>query len=159
TCDIWTAPCFANSEMNLTGKNAVMAWKVEKGSVDNVDLKGLGVVAVLAAPDTLGQKQSGPAKSVLIVDTKATKAQQEALVRLAKQRGGELLKNVVEVQTAPIDLTSCECKGGTCADLKVGSVARIETRCIDGHNDKICGNEPAFYPPLVKNTKAKAAVA
>ena len=31
TCDIWTGPCFANSEMNLTGKNAVMGWKIDKG--------------------------------------------------------------------------------------------------------------------------------
>ena len=23
TCDIWTGPCFANAEMNLTGKHAV----------------------------------------------------------------------------------------------------------------------------------------
>ena len=24
TCDVYTAPCFANAEMNLTGKHAVM---------------------------------------------------------------------------------------------------------------------------------------
>jgi len=159
TCDIWTAPCFANSEMNLTGKNAVMAWKIDKGTVNNVDLKGLGVVAVVAATDTLGQQQTGPSKAVLIVDSKANKAQREALIHLAKQQAGDLLKNVLDVQSASIDLTACECKDGTCANLKVGKVARIETRCIDTQHDKVCGNESAFYPPLAKNTKAKAAVA
>src|SRR3982074_2167679 len=58
TCDIWTAPCFANSEMNLTGKHAVMAWKVEKGIVNGVRLDGLGVAAIIAATDTLGMKQT-----------------------------------------------------------------------------------------------------
>jgi hypothetical protein len=159
TCDIWTAPCFANAEMNLTGKNAVMAWKIDKGTLNDVDLKGLGVVAVLAASDTLGQSQTGPTKAVLIVDSKANKAQRDALIRLAKQQGGDLLKNVLDVQTASIDLTACQCKDGTCANLKVGTVARIETRCIDAQHDKICGNESAFYPPLAKDTKAKAAVA
>src|SRR5262249_2388031 len=49
TCDVWTGACFANAEMNLTGKNAVLGWKVEKGALDNVALDGLGVVAVVQA--------------------------------------------------------------------------------------------------------------
>jgi hypothetical protein len=159
TCDIWTAPCFANAEMNLAGKNAVMAWKVEQGALDRVDLKGLGVVAVVAASDTLGLEQTGPGKAILIVDSKADAAQRDALVRLARQQGGDLLRNVIAVQFAPIDLTLCECKDGTCAVMKAGSVARIETRCIDAEHDKACGNESAFYPPLVPSARVRAAVA
>ena len=30
TCDVWTGPCFANADMSLDGKHAVLAWKVEK---------------------------------------------------------------------------------------------------------------------------------
>ena len=30
TCDVWTGPCFANAEMNLGGKQAVLAWKVNE---------------------------------------------------------------------------------------------------------------------------------
>src|SRR5690349_8880570 len=71
TCDVWTGPCFANAEMNLGGKTAVLAWKVDKGTLDNVSLDGLGVVAVVAASDTLGLNQTGPAKAILIVDDKA----------------------------------------------------------------------------------------
>ena len=26
TCDVWTGPCFANAEMNLGGKTALLAW-------------------------------------------------------------------------------------------------------------------------------------
>src|SRR5947209_11026383 len=159
TCDVYTGPCFANAEMNLTGKNAVMAWKVDKGQLDNVALDGLSVVAVISASDTLGLEQTGPAKAVLLVDSKATPAQHDALVRLARNQGGQLLRNVVAVQSAPISLSICDCEKGGCAKVDAGQVAKIETRCVKGEHDKICGNESAFYPPLAKGVKAEAAIA
>src|SRR5213594_3523336 len=67
TCDVYTGPCFANADTGLTGKHAVMAWRVEKGTLDNVSLDGLSIVAVVQASDTLGLLQTGPAKAVLIV--------------------------------------------------------------------------------------------
>lgn len=158
TCDVWTGPCFANAEMNLGGKHAVLGWKIEKGSLDNAALDGLGVVAVVAASDTLGLKQTGKAKAVLIVDSRANEAQKAALIRLAKEQGGELTKNVVGVQTAPVNLEICPCSGNACAKLHAG-VAKIETRCLDAKHDKVCGNESPFYPPLAKNVKVRAAIA
>jgi hypothetical protein len=158
TCDVWTGPCFANSEFNLTGKHAVMGWKVDRGAFDDVRLDGLSVVAVVAASDTLGLEQTGPAKALLIVDSKANAKQREALIRLAKKEAGELVKNVVRVDTAKVELSTTACKEGGCAHLEAGK-AHIDTRCLDGHKDKACGNETAFYPPLSKNAKANAAVA
>ena len=38
TCDIWTGPCFANADFNLTGKNAVMAWRIDQGTLNGVKL-------------------------------------------------------------------------------------------------------------------------
>src|SRR5262245_57175298 len=90
TCDIWTGPCFANADFNIGGKNGVMAWKIDEGCVDDVRLDGLGVVAVVAAGNTLGLEQSAPARALLIVDSRATSAQREALVRFAKEQGGKL---------------------------------------------------------------------
>jgi hypothetical protein len=158
TCDVWTGPCFANSEMNLTGKHAVMGWKVDKGTLDSVSLDGLSVVAVIASSDTLGLEQTGPAKAVLIVDSRATTKQREALIRLAKKQAGDLLKNVVRVENAKVELCTTGCSEGGCAHLEAGK-AHIETRCLDSHHDKVCGNETNFYPPLAKNVKATAAVA
>ena len=158
TCDVWTGPCFANAEMNLGGKNAVLAWKVDQGALDSVRLDGLSVVAVVIASDTLGLEQTGPAKAVLIVDAKASAAQREALVRLAQKQGGELVRKVIAVETAPIDLTLCECKDGVCAHLQAGA-AKVETRCLDAHHDKVCGNESAYYPPLTKSVKVQPAMA
>ncbi len=158
TCDVWTGPCFANAEMNLGGKHAVLGWLVEKGTLGDARLDGLGVVAVVAASDTLGLKQTGPAKAVLIVDSRANAAQRDALVRLARRQGGDLVKNVVAVQSARIDLDVGGCEEGGCGKLVAGP-ARIETRCLDEKHDKVCGNESAFYPPLARGVHVKPALA
>lgn len=159
TCEVFTGPCFSNADTNLTGKHAVLAWKIERGTFDQVALDGLGVVAVVAASETLGMPQTGPTRSLLIVDEKANVAQREALVRLARQQTGDLLRNVVAIEAAPIELTICACQQNACALLKAGS-ARIETRCIDAKHDKACGNDAALFPPLASHVQQpRAAVA
>ena len=104
TCDVWTGPCFANAEMNWGGKHAVMAWKVGKGTFDNVRLDGLSVVAVISAHDTLGLDQTGTSKAIVIVDNKASPAQKEALVHLAQRQGGDLLRKVIKIEYAKVAL-------------------------------------------------------
>jgi hypothetical protein len=158
TCDVWTGPCFANADFNLTGKNAVMAWQVDRGALDGVTLDGLGIVAVLSASDTLGLEQTGPGRALLIVDKRATPAQREALIRLARRQGGKLLGNVVAVQSATVELTNCNCKGEACAELQAGAV-RVKTRCLDQAHDTACGNESAFYPPLAAGVRVRPAAA
>ncbi len=158
TCDVFTGSCFANADTGLTGKNAVLAWKVDSGAVGGVKLDGLGVVAVLSTTDTLGLKQSGPGRSVLIVDDRATTGQRDALVAFAKAQAGKLLGEVVAVRSAPFDLDICKCDGEACATLKAGAV-KVKTRCIDAAHDKACGNEDTLYPPLAKGVKANAALA
>jgi hypothetical protein len=135
-----------------------MAWKIDQGSFENVSLDGLGVVAIVSASETLGQKQTGKSRAMLVVDKKANAAQRSALIHLAKRQGGELLSNVIAVDSAAIDLTICQCDGGGCATLKAGP-ARIETRCIDVKHDKGCGSESNFYPPLSQGVQARVAVA
>lgn len=156
TCDVWTGPCFANADFNLGGKHAVLAWKIDKGTVDGVNLDGMSVVAVLSAQNTLGLEQSSPARSVLIIDGRANSVQKEALVQFAKRQGGKLLSNVIAVQSAAIRLTMCKCDGDACAEVDA-TVAKVRTRCIDHKEDKACGNESAFYPPLARGVHARVA--
>jgi hypothetical protein len=157
-CDVWTGPCFANADFNLTGKNAVLAWKVDHGTVAGARLDGLGIVAVVLAHNTLGLDQHGPARAVLIVDQRANAAQRAALINIAKKQAGALLDNVAAVQTGTIKLDACECKNNACAELDAG-VAKVKTRCIDGDHDKVCGNETAFYPPLADGVRVVPAAA
>jgi hypothetical protein len=156
TCDVWVGACFANAEMNLTGKHAILAWKLDTGSFHGVTLDGLSVVAVVEATDTLGLPQTGPAKAILIVDANASPSQRQALVALARKLGGDLLANILSVQAKPIAIDINCCKEGGCAKVDAG-VARIETRCL--HDcDRICGHEDNFYPPLTEGVNVKAAM-
>jgi hypothetical protein len=158
TCDVFTGSCFANADTGLTGKHAVLAWKVHSGAVGGTKVDGLGVVAVVAARETLGLKQSGPGRGIIIVDEKATSAQREALVAFAKKQAGNLLGEVIAVLSSAFDLTICQCDGEGCATLTAGTV-KLATRCLDVDHDKACGNEETMYPPLVKGVSAKAAYA
>ncbi len=76
TADVYTGPCFAMSEVGLTGQEAILAWKVQEGDWNGVPLSGLSVVAVVRANATLGDPYHNPypAQSVLIVDSRASQA-------------------------------------------------------------------------------------
>ncbi|HEX5425176.1 MAG TPA: DUF1326 domain-containing protein, partial [Candidatus Acidoferrales bacterium] len=78
--DVYTGPCFANSEMNLAGENAVLAWHVRNGEWAGVPLSNLSVVAVVRASATLGDPYASPlpAKTVFMVDASANQAQRSA---------------------------------------------------------------------------------
>lgn len=158
TCDVFAGSCFANADTGITGKNAVLAWKVESGSVGGTRLNGLGVAAVLCASDTLGLKQSAAGRAVIFVDKRATTAQRDALVAFAKAQSKGLLGEVIAVHAAPFDLTVCKCDGEGCATLEAGPV-KVTTRCINVDHDKACGNETTLYPPLAKGVAARAAFA
>ena len=157
TCDVYTAACFANADTGLIGRNGVLAWQVNRGEIDGVRVDGLGIVAVLSAHETLGLRQNREVKSLVIVDEKATTAQRDALIKMAKSQAGSLLGNIIAIRAAKVEMTVCECTGGTCSIVKAGDV-RIETRCLDQKHDKACGNDSNFYPPLSKGVTAKAAI-
>jgi hypothetical protein len=161
SADVWTGPCFANGEVNLTGDQAILAWRVNSGSWNGVALEGLSVVGVVKAAATLGDVYTNPypAKAVMIVDERATSAQRGALVSFAQAMAGDLLKNVVSVETAPITMTMSH-DGGHFGKttVRAGELAGIETRSING-KDHLCGNEDIFYPPLSELTHSMPAVA
>jgi hypothetical protein len=161
SADVYTGPCFANGEMNLVGNQALLAWAVRSGSWNGVALNGLVVAVAVRANATLGDPYANPlpAKSVVLVDDRATAPQREALVAFARSMGGVLVANVVEVQPAPMAM-SVERQGthATRAFFRAGRLATIETRAI-GEKDHLCGNEYTFYPPLTETEHAMPAVA
>ena len=161
SADVWTGPCVANGEMNLVGDQAILAWRVTKGEWKGVSLDGLSVVAVVKANATLGDQYNNPypAKAVMIVDEKACGDQQKALVEFAQSMAGELLKNVVRVEVAPIKVEVSGAGGHYATTLvRAGKIAGIQTRAINP-KDHMCGNEDIFYQPLAEMTHSMPAVA
>lgn len=149
SCDIYTGPCFANAEMGLTGKEAIMVWSVKEGSFQGTALDGLSVIAVVRTDATLGNLKYEPrsGKAVLIVDEKANPSQRDALQAFARSMAGKLIREVAAVKTSAIDAKMGTCAKSGCAAVKAGNLINVSTRCF-GENDHICGNEDIFYPPL-----------
>ena len=160
SCDVYTGPCFANAEMNLSGKEGIMVWSVREGSWNGTALGGLSVIAVVCTDGTLGDLSYQPrtGKAVLIIDEKADAQQREALSNLARSMAGKLIKGVVAVRTVPIEARLGTCTQAGCASVKAGNLVEVNTRCLGGH-DHLCGNESTFYQPLTATTHAMPAVA
>ncbi len=161
TADVYTGPCFANSEVGLTGQLAVFGWKVTEGSWNGVSLNGLGVVGVIRASSTLGDvyHTAYPVKAVLIVDDRANPEQRLALQSFAKRMGGDLLQDVVRVDYQPIDMSFANGDLHSMkATLTAGNLAKIETRALR-EGDHICRNEEVWYRPLTKVEHAMPAFA
>lgn len=159
SCDVYTGPCFANGEVGISGKEAVMAWKVDAGAWAGQDLSGLGVALIVKANDTLGfggTFSSNPDKivAVIVVDEKASEAQRAALVQFVKDNAPRLATDIVKVEAAPITLTNDHLSGK--GIFSAGKLARIETRKL-AKGDCICSNESVIYPPLTAIENAQAA--
>ncbi len=155
SADVWTGPCFASSQVNLQGKQAILAWRVSKGAWEGTDLAGLSVVAVIKTRSTLGDYYDSPypAQAVLIVDQRATPQQRKALESLAKAQAGRLLNHIVRVDAAPITFKET---ARNQVELQAGKLAVLHTRALCA-GDKICGNEQIYYPPLTKLAESSPA--
>ena len=150
TCQVYTGPCFANGEVGIAGKHAVMSWSIAKGKHANVDLAGLKVAVIVRSSDTLGfagLEDARQLKSLIIVDQQATPRQRRALVDFVKSHARKAGRNVSSVRMASIDmeLDTVELKG----NLQVGDLVQIEARKARP-GDCICSNESAYYPPLAQ---------
>ncbi len=153
TCQVYTGPCFANAEIGLAGKNAIMAWKIQQGSMDcgdqgDVDLAGLSVVLVTRASETLafrGVDDPRTLKSVILVDERASSVQREALIQFARHHAGRAGKVIARIDSVAIDmkLDLLELRG----ELSAGTQVTLKTRKARPE-DCICSNESAYYPPL-----------
>jgi hypothetical protein len=108
---------------------------------------------------------------VVIVDAKATPAQRDALIGMAKALGGERLNRIVDVKTARMALKLEDHEAGSVADSAhaahgmphsprasfwAANLARIITRPLDD-GDHFCGNEVVAYEPLSSAVKAAPA--
>ena len=161
SADVYVAQCFANSEVGVTGDQALLAWHVREGSWSGQKLDGLTVIAAVKANATIGDPYSDPypAKAVLLVDEQASIAQREALVAFAEHMGGKLVATVVKVIPTTIEMNVLRdhAHHGE-ALLRAGTFAEIETRALN-EGDHSCGAETTYYPPLTRLDHSMAAVA
>ena len=106
TAEVFTGGCIMNSEAETMGRQALLAWKVDRGSFNGVAIDGLSIVAAVSGDRNVGMQEMGGEKpavrSALFVDERANGAQQLALVAMANELSRGHVGTIVQVTPAPI---------------------------------------------------------
>jgi hypothetical protein len=143
TAEVFTGGCIMASEAETMGKQAVLAWRVDRGTVNGVSIDGLSVVAALVGDKNLGLHEIGGdravVKSALYVDERANPAQRIALVALAHDLT-KSIGTIVSVTPAPIQFADA------------GSEIHVATSNVtldvnkEMSHDPSCGAQLWFHP-------------
>ena len=136
-CDV-LCPCWVGENPDNDSCEAIVAWHIDRGAIDGVDVSGLTLATFAHIPDNVLTPESW--KVALFVDDRASERQQEALLQVwTGQQGGpvgELLKVVGEVATverAPIEFTVEEGRG----TLRIGEVAEAVMAPFEGATGEV----------------------
>ena len=144
TAEVFTGACVMNGEAATTGREALLAWKVDRGQVDGISLDGLAVIAALASDTNLGIHEIGgestPARAAIFVDSRANAAQRQALVAMVKSLSGNLIGSVVQESAVPIAFTD----SGHQITVSTDTVKLAVEKHLN--HDASCGNKQWFNP-------------
>jgi hypothetical protein len=144
TAEVFTGGCIMGSEAETVGKQAVLAWKVDRGSFNGISLDGLTVVAAVAGDRNLGIQEIGGGKanvrSSVFVDDRANAAQRIALVAMAAELSRGTVSNVVNVTSTPIQFTDQD----HAVLVAAGQVALDVNKHVP--HDPSCGAMQWFHP-------------
>lgn len=136
TCNV-LCPCWIGEDPDGGTCESALAWHVEKGNIEGVDVSGLTLALSVHIPGNVLTPKSW--KAAVIVDDRATEAQEQALLKVfTGQLGGGiadlagLIGEVVGVERAPITFTVDGGKGR----LTVGDIADMELTPYTGATGK-----------------------
>jgi hypothetical protein len=125
-------PCWVGDDPDGGTCDGTLAWRVEKGAVDGVDVSGLTFAALAHIP---GNVLQGNWRLLGFVDNRATKEQEDALVAVfTGKKGGpvadlaQLFGEVVAVERAPMVFEVEEGKGR----LRIGSIVEADLEPFRG---------------------------
>jgi hypothetical protein len=152
TAEVFAGACVMNGEAATTGREALLAWKIDRGEVNGVSLDGLAVVAALAADSNLGIHEIGgestPARAAIYVDSRANAAQRKALVAMVRSLSGNLIGSVVQETAAPIEFAD----NGHQITVSTDSLKLAVEKHLN--HDPSCGNKQ-WFNPLTKVDRAE----
>jgi hypothetical protein len=145
TAEVFTGGCLMNMDGETSGREAVMAWRVSRGAYEGVALEGLKVVAIVAGDVNLGTHELGgvaPSEisSIVFVDERATLAQRDALVSLARSLSNGLIGPEASVRASAVTFE----RGTDAIRVEAGS-ARLNVATKMQHNPS-CGALKWFEP-------------
>jgi hypothetical protein len=131
SCDA-ICPCIVLNTPTKGYCNALVAWKIDKGSDGSVDLGGLNVALLLNSP---GKMHETPWNVAVYIDSKAKEDQKNSLLKIfGGQAGGhpaalaKMIGNMVGVADADIEFN----KQGKNYNVKIANVADVELEPLVG---------------------------
>jgi hypothetical protein len=147
TCNCEVAcPCIFLSPPTNGECTALLAWHIDQGRFDDVNLEGLNAVLAVHSP---GLMIEGKWKVALYVDDRGDQSQQNALTQIfSGQAGGHLaalgplIGEVLGAKAAPIEYQS----EGKRRSLRLGEIAAAEIEGLPGQEG---GDITIAGPPLV----------
>jgi len=143
TAEVFAGACVVNAEAGTMGREALLAWKVDRGRVNGVVLDGLAVAAAVAADANLGIHEIGGEtahpRAAVFVDARATAAQRQALLAMVQSLSG-VVANVVDVTPARIEFVVGD------HDIRVAAATLRLTVHKGMNHDTTCGNKQWFQP-------------
>src|SRR5476649_63466 len=156
TAEVFTGGCIMNSEAETMGKQAVLAWKVDRGSFNGINIDGLSIVAAVSGDRNLGMTEMGGEKptvhSAMFVDQRANAAQRIALVAMANELSKGLVGTIVQVTPTAIQFADHGSEISVTADQIALDVNKHIT------HDPTCGAMLWFHP-LATSDDAAVGVA
>lgn len=150
SANVFVGACHHEGEIETMGRNALLAWNIEKGAFNGVDLSGIRAVAVVAGDRSL-ELPASRRRSVLYVSEGASAEQKTAIAALLRQQATSALGDVMSVKTAPIAFDS----RGDLYRVNVPGVAALK---IAKETRQLCCKQPyeLWGKPFVSLQGAKA---
>ena len=156
TAEVFTGGCIMNSEAETVGKQALLAWKVDRGSFNGINIDGLAIVAAVSGDRNLGMTEMGGEKptvhTAMFVDQRANAAQRIALVAMANELSKGLVGTIVQVTPTAIQFADHGSEISVSADQIALNVNKHIT------HDPTCGAMLWFHP-LATSDDATVGVA
>jgi len=125
TCQT-VCPCFIGEAPDGGSCDVTVAWQIDKGTIESVDVTGCTIAVIAHIP---GKPLDGNWRAAVYVDDGATEAQETAILNVFTGKLGgaiadvaSLIGEVVGVERASITFTADNGKGS----LKIGDVADAE---------------------------------
>ena len=87
TAEVFTGGCIMNSEAETVGKQAVLAWKVDRGTFNGIAIDGLSIVAAVSGDRNLGMTEMGGEKPSVAVGAFRRRARQRRAAARARRDG------------------------------------------------------------------------
>lgn len=129
-------PCWVGEDPDNGTCQGALAWHIEKGNIDGVDVSGLTFGAVADIP---GNVLKGNWKMVAYLDERATQAQEDAILAVwTGKKGGpvadlaQLVGEVAAVERVPITFDVHEGKGR----LRMGTALEADIEPLRGPDSK-----------------------